>query len=86
MAEFCATETKLAGFDLPDPITMAYAIDGSIATEIRELNLRVETSSDLTRGMVVMDVLEFTGEKPNAKVVTRAADDGFLTMLRAALT
>jgi purine nucleosidase len=29
VAEFCATDTKLAGFDLPDPIAMAYAIDPS---------------------------------------------------------
>ncbi len=33
VAQFCATETKLAGFDLPDPIAMAYAIDPAVATE-----------------------------------------------------
>ncbi len=86
VAEFCATETKLAGFDLPDPIAMAYAIDPSIATEVRQLNLRVETSSDLTRGMVVMDLLGFTGGEPNARVVTAADRDRFLAMLHAALT
>jgi purine nucleosidase len=83
---FCATETKLAGFDLPDPIAMAYAIDPSVATTVRHLHCAVETGSPLTRGMVVMDLLGFTGEQPNALVVTEADGDRFLAMLRAALT
>jgi purine nucleosidase len=83
---FCATETKLAGFDLPDPIAMAYAIDPSVATKVRHLHCAVETGSPLTRGMVVMDLLGFTGEQPNALVVTEADGDRFLAMLRAALT
>jgi purine nucleosidase len=86
VAEFCATQTKLAGFDLPDPIAMAYAIDPTIATHARRLNLRVETESPLTRGMVVMDVLGFTGHEPNALVVTEADNDRFVAMLRAALS
>ncbi len=86
VAEFCATETKLAGFDLPDPIAMAYAIDPAIATQTRDLHLRVETDSPLTRGMVVMDLLGLTGHEPNARVVTAADRSRFLAMLRAALT
>jgi purine nucleosidase len=86
VAAFCATQTKLVGFDLPDPITVAYAIDPSIATEVRRLHLRVETESPLTRGMVVMDVLGLTASEPNALVVTRADDAAFISMLRAALS
>lgn len=85
VAAFCATETKLSGFDLPDPIAMAHAIDPAIAVEMEHLNLRVETESDLTRGMVVMDLLGFTGAAPNAHVVTVADRDLFLSMLRDAL-
>ncbi len=85
VAEFCETETKLAGFDLPDPIAMAYAIDPKVATEIRGLHLRVECESTLTRGMVVMDLLELTGAPPNAMVVTRADRERFVSMLRSAL-
>jgi purine nucleosidase len=85
VSEFCHTETKLAGFDLPDPIAMCYAIDPAVATETRRLNCRVETESDLTRGMVVMDQLGFTGRAPNALVVTAADRARFLEMLRAAL-
>jgi purine nucleosidase len=86
VAQFCATETKLAGFDLPDPIAMAYAIDPAIATDTRRLHLAVETGSALTRGMVVMDLLEFTDQQPNALVVTKADRDRFIEMLRAAVS
>jgi purine nucleosidase len=85
VAAFCATETKLAGFDLPDPIAMAYAINPSIATETRNLHLDVELTSPLTRGMVVMDLLQFTGNEPNALVVTAADRQLFMDMLRSAL-
>ncbi len=86
VAEFCATETKLTGFDLPDPITMAYAIDPAVATETRELFLQTETTSELTRGMVVMDVLGLTHHSPNARVVIAADRGRFLEMLQTALT
>jgi len=85
VAEFCAADTKLAGFDLPDPIAMAYAIDPRVATETLHLNLRVEVESELTRGMVVMDVLGLTEEPPNATVVTSADRDLFVAMLRSML-
>ncbi|MEO6570746.1 MAG: nucleoside hydrolase [Ilumatobacteraceae bacterium] len=85
VAAFCATQTKLAGFDLPDPIAMAYAIDPAIAVETRRLHLDVETGNGLTRGMVVMDLLEFTGRPANALVVTRADDGRFRRMLHDAL-
>ena len=94
LAEFCidiqatvasvgATETKLAGFDLPDPIAMAYAIDPTIATETRRMHLDVECDSATTRGMVVMDLLGVTRREPNALVVMHADHDRFVDMLRA---
>ena len=86
VAQFCATETKLSGFDLPDPVTMAYAIDPLIATSARRLYLAVETESELTRGMVVMDLLEFMDRPPNALVVTAADRERFLDMLRSAIS
>lgn len=81
VAEFCATETHIDGFDLPDPIAMAYAINGNIATECRDLYLMVETQSPHTLGMVVMDTLGVLHQVPNARVVTRADSELFLSML-----
>jgi purine nucleosidase len=83
---FALHETKLAGFDLPDPIAMAYAIDPSVATETRRLHCEVETTSSITRGMVVMDLLGLTGRAPNALVVMAADRERFLAMLRDAVT
>jgi purine nucleosidase len=80
--EFALHETKLAGFDLPDPIAMAYAIDPSVATETRRLHCDVETAGSVTRGMVVMDLLGLTGGEPNALVVMAADRERFLAMLR----
>lgn len=85
VAEFCANETHIDGFDLPDPIAIAYAIDSKIATEVRELFLAIETSSPHTLGMVVMDTLGITHLKPNAKVVTSADAALFMSMLVASV-
>jgi purine nucleosidase len=85
LTEFCHEETKLLGFDLPDPIAMAYAIDPAVATETRAVHCAVECESPLTRGMVVMDVLGLSDRQPNALVVTAADRERFLSMLHAAV-
>jgi purine nucleosidase len=85
LEKFCAEETHLNGFDLPDPIAMAYAIDTSVATEVHHWYLASETSSELTRGMVVMDTLGVMHQEPNAFVVTRASHEKFMSMLVDAL-
>ena len=85
LEKFCANETRLAGFDLPDPIAMAYAINSSVADEVREMYLVVETQSPVTEGMVVMDALGLLHEPPNAIVVTSARHDVFMSMLMDAL-
>ena len=83
--EFCRTETKIDGFDLPDPIAMAHALDDSVALEMRDLFLQVETRPGPTEGMVVMDVLGVLHRPANAKVVTRASNARFIEMLREAV-
>ena len=86
VAEFCARDTKLAGFDMPDPIAMAYSIDPSIATQTRHLNLVTECAEGPTRGMVVMDLLGLTGRDPNAVVVVHADPSAFIRQLEAAIS
>jgi purine nucleosidase len=85
LEKFCANETHLAGFDLPDPIAIAYAINSSVADEVREMHLVVETQSPATEGMVVMDTLGVLHQTPNALVVTSARHDVFMSMLMDAL-
>lgn len=96
LAEFCVDiqavldawareNTRLAGFDLPDPITMAVALDPSVATETRRLFVAVETGGAWSRGQTVVDHLGVTGREPNVEVVTSASRECFLQLLYAAV-
>lgn len=84
--EFCVNTTKLPGFDMPDPIAMAVALDPSVALEMRRMHCAIETESELTYGMVVMDVLGFRPHLANADVVMYADRDRFEQILRAAIS
>ena len=76
---------KQDGFDLPDPIAMAVALDPSVATVVKRLRVDIETSSELTRGATVADHLRVTGREPNADVVLEASRERFLDLLYAAV-
>lgn len=78
---FARSETGLGGFDLPDPIAMAIALDPSIATVVRRLNVRVETKGELTAGQTVVDHLGVEHLEPNIDVVVEASRDRFLALL-----
>jgi purine nucleosidase len=81
-----ATETSgLDGFDLPDPIAMAVAIDPSIVTESRRLFVGIETGGVWCRGQTVVDLLGVTGRTPNVDVVVDASRERFLEMLHTAV-
>jgi purine nucleosidase len=77
-----ATETSgLDGFDLPDPIAMAVAIDPSIVTKSKRLFVGIETAGVWCRGQTVVDLLGVTGRTPNVEVVVEASRERFLEML-----
>jgi len=83
--EFCRTETKLDGFDLPDPITMSVAIDSSMSiSEIRKY-VRVHLGDGDTRGQTIVDHLEVLGKAQNCRVVLRVDRKRFVAMIRDAL-
>ncbi len=50
--------TGARALDLPDPVAMAVALEPEICTRRRSHYVDVETESDLTRGMVVIDALD----------------------------
>jgi purine nucleosidase len=50
-------ETGEDGIELPDPVAMAIAIDPTICTDASRHYVDVETRSELTRGMTVVDRL-----------------------------
>jgi purine nucleosidase len=79
--EYALAETKLVGFDLPDPLAMAVAIDPSIATKSADLYVEIETKSELCRGQTVVDHLGVTKRKANTKVISAVDHDGFMRLL-----
>jgi purine nucleosidase len=81
LVEFTRTQTQLAGFDLPDPIAMAIALDPMVATTVRPARVDVDTSEADTRGKTIVD----EGGDPNADVVFEASRERFLALLRDAL-
>jgi len=97
LAEFCidiqATVAALArdltaagGFTLPDPTTMAVALDPSIATDVRRLYVEVEAASELCRGQTVVDHAGVTGQAPNTDVVLEIDRQRFVDLLRRSIS
>jgi purine nucleosidase len=56
------------GIALPDPTAMAVAIDPTIATSVSEHDVEIETHSELTRGMTVVDRLNVAHDARNRGV------------------
>ena len=62
------TQTGEDGISLPDPIAMCIALDPSAGTEWSEHYVDVETQSELTRGMTVVDRLNVAEDERNRAV------------------
>lgn len=61
-------QTGEHGISLPDPVAMSIALDPTIVTQQSEHYVDVETSSELTRGMTVVDRLNVAGNDRNKAV------------------
>jgi purine nucleosidase len=61
-------QTGEHGIALPDPVAMAIALDPSIVTQESEHFIDVETESELTQGMTVVDRLNVAGNERNQRV------------------
>jgi purine nucleosidase len=85
LTTFAIEQSGLEGFDLPDPITMAIALEPDIATLARRLFVAVETEGDWCRGQTVVDHLKVTGREPNVDVVLEASRERFLALLHQAV-
>ena len=56
------------GISLPDPVAMAIALDPSIVTSQSQHLVEVDTESELTRGMTVIDRLNVAHDERNRDV------------------
>ncbi len=61
-------QTGEHGISLPDPVAMAVAVDPSIVASHSAHFVEVETESELTRGMTVVDRLNVAGDERNHDV------------------
>ncbi|WP_105404184.1 nucleoside hydrolase [Neorhizobium sp. T7_12] len=68
------------GGPLHDPTVIAYLIKPELFSG-RDCNVEIETGSDLTVGMTVVDWWHVSGRKPNAKVMRHVDADGFFELL-----
>ena len=74
------------GFDLPDPITMAIALDNKLIVESQQLHVVVDTRDGITRGQTIVDYFDAEKEEQNIRVVTKADEKGFLSLLTDLVT
>ncbi len=74
----------IPGFDLPDPIAMAVAIDPSIATTARR-HVDVLIGDGADRGKDVIDWHGVADQDPNVDVVTHVPREAFVGMLHRLL-
>jgi purine nucleosidase len=68
------------GGPLHDPTVIAYLLRPELFKG-RDCNVEIETQSELTVGMTVVDWWQVTGRKHNAKVMREVDDQGFFDLL-----
>ncbi len=68
------------GGPLHDPCVIAYLLKPELFKG-RHCNVAIETTSELTMGMTVVDWWHVTGREPNATVMRDIDDDGFFELL-----
>jgi purine nucleosidase len=61
-------QTREIGISLPDPVAMAVALDPTICTSASMHYVDVEVTSELTRGMTVIDRLGVAGDERNRDI------------------
>jgi purine nucleosidase len=68
-------QTGEVGLSLADPAAMAVALDRSVGVSCSRHRVAIETQSDLTRGMTVVDRLNVSADANNAEVWNAAAGE-----------
>lgn len=69
-------QTGEDGISLPDPVAMSVALDPTIGNQWSEHYVEVETRSELTRGMTVVDRLNLAADERNQEVWAEALRKG----------
>jgi len=67
-AEAYRAQTGEIGISLPDPIAMAIALQPELCLSASRHHVDIETASELTRGMTVVDRLNVAGDGRNSEL------------------
>ncbi len=70
-------QTGEIGISLPDPVAMSIALDPTICTSASSHYVEVETASELTRGMTVVDRLNVAANERNRDIWKQTTGRGF---------
>ncbi len=85
LMEFCRDVTGVDGFDLPDPVAMAVALDPHVVTDSIQAAVHVGLGDDLTRGQTIVDDRQMTERECNVTIVRAVSRSGFVDLLQRAL-
>ncbi len=85
LVEYAVTVSGLRGFDLPDPVAMAVAIDPSIVTASARLNVDIDISWGPSRGQAIVDRRNVRKRPPNVTVVDAISREAFVAGLHTAV-
>ena len=80
LIDYLEKSAGMIGYDLPDPLAMAVALDPSITTLERK-RVDVITGDGPARGQTVVDALGVGGQPPNADVAVNVQPEKFQAML-----
>lgn len=83
---FTSSTSHIPGFELPDPIAMAVALDPEVATLVKHLYAEVVAGEGVTRGQTVIDHAGTYKDKPGIAVVLEASRERFLKVLYEAIS
>ena len=83
--DWCANTSGVDGFDFPDPIAMAIALQPEAILESHEAAVSVRVEDGPVRGMAIVDTRNYTEQTKSTTVVTRADRDVFMDLLRKSL-
>ena len=80
LIDYLEKNTGMLGYDLPDPLAVAVALDASITTLERK-RVDVIAGDGPARGQTVVDVWGVGGQPPNVDVAVKVSAEKFQTML-----
>jgi purine nucleosidase len=83
--QFCAKETGIDGFDLPDPIAMAVALSDETIVSSKEASVMVDLAKGATRGMTIIDDRNYTERSKTTTILLDADRQHFVQLLKSAL-